>query len=106
MRDGGPGNGMGNVVQHPYLIDYFARRTPQALLIPGMKDPHALRFSWLLLLCLEPANASLAVEPTPGVAAVAAYAGPGRSERLLHPASYEPATTPCRSYPGHSTEGT
>ncbi len=58
-------------------------------MIPGMKSMRVLRYCWLLLPCLAPANASLAVEPTPGVAAVAAYAGPGRSESLIAAAKKE-----------------
>jgi iron(III) transport system substrate-binding protein len=50
---------------------------------------HSLRSGLLLLPCLALANASLAVEPTPGVAAVAAYAGPGRSDRLIAAAKKE-----------------
>ena len=50
---------------------------------------HGVRVGLLLLSCLAPANASHAVEPTPGVAAVAAFAGPGRSERLIAAAKKE-----------------
>ena len=47
------------------------------------------RGSALLLLGLALANASLAAEPTPGVAAVASYTGPDRTERLAAAARKE-----------------